>query len=84
MFSMKLSKRKHHKSNKLKEIWKKAFDVKTDPKTKSMTKFDDCSIKRHAVKKNNEVKPTTRFFSGKMLMFPNISLKSFIYNLIEV
>lgn len=81
---MKLSKRKHHKSNKLKEIWKKAFDVKTDPKKKSMTKFDDCSIKRHAVKKNNEVKPTTRFFSGRMLMFPNISLKSFIYNLIEV
>lgn len=84
---MKLSKRKHHKSIKLKEIWKKAFDVKTNPKTKSMTKFDetlDCSIKCHAVKKNNEVKPTTRFFSGKMLMFPNISLKSFIYNLIEV
>ena len=47
VFSMKLSNRTHHKSNKLKEIWKKAFDVKTDPKTKSMTKFDetlDCSI----------------------------------------
>ena len=52
-----------------------------------MTKFDEilaCSINYHAVKKNNEVKPTTRFFSGKMLMFPKIYLKSFIYDLIEV
>ena len=42
-----------------------------------------CSIKDLAVKQGNAVKPTTRFFSGRMLMFAKISLISFIYDLIE-
>ena len=34
-------------------------------------------------KKNDHVKLTTRFLSGKMLMFAEISLMSFIYGLVE-
>ena len=69
---MKLSRKKHHKRDKLREIWEKASDVEADPKTKWMIEFDRmlaCSIKGLAIKKNNNVKSATRFFSGKMLMF---------------
>ena len=60
--------------------------VEREPKTKSMIEFDTeyaCSIKALGVKENNQIKPTTRFFSGKMLMFAKLSLKSFICDLIE-
>ena len=44
-----------------------------------MIEFDlslSCGVKRLAVKKKNEtIKPTTRFFSGKILMFAKLSLK---------
>ena len=39
VFSMKLSKKKHHKSYKGKKIWKKASDVENVPKAKGMTKY---------------------------------------------
>ena len=42
-----------------------------------------CSIKSLAVARNNEVKPKTRFFNYKMLMFSKLSLISFIYDAIE-
>ena len=42
------------------------------------------SINSLAVNKNSEVKITTRFFSGKMLMFAKLSLMSFIYELVEI
>ena len=41
------------------------------------------SIKSFAVKKKNEIKVTSRFMSGKLLMFAKLSLKSFIYALVE-
>ena len=41
------------------------------------------SINSLAVNKANVVKLTTRFFSGKMLMFAKLSLKSFIYDMVE-
>ena len=41
------------------------------------------SIKSLDVNKNNIVKPTLRFFIGKMLMFSKLSLMSFIYKVIE-
>ena len=41
------------------------------------------SINLLIVNKNNTVKLTTRFFSGKMLMFAKLSLMSFIYDLVE-
>ena len=55
-------------------------------KTKSMIEFDPflaCSIKCLAIKLNQTVAPTTRFFNGKMLMFAKLSLKGFVYELAE-
>ena len=42
-----------------------------------------CSIKSLAVNKNNVVKPTSRFFNERILMFTKLSLTSFVYELIE-
>lgn len=39
------------------------------------------SIKSLAVKKNTTVKVRSRFMSGKMLMFPKVTLASFIETL---
>ena len=40
-------------------------------------------IKSFAVKQSNQVKLTTRFLSGKLLMFAKLSLRSFIYEMLE-
>ena len=42
------------------------------------------SIKSLAVKKNTNVKVTSRFIKGKMLMFAKLSIKSFVYDMIDV
>ena len=42
-----------------------------------------CSIKDLTFKQNNNVKPTTRFFRGKMLMFAKVSLISIVYDTIQ-
>ena len=87
VLSMKFSKKKYHKKNTIREIDEKIKEAEKDPKTKTIIEFDNkvaCSIKGFAVKQNNSVKPTTRFFSGKMLMFAKISLISFIYGMIEI
>ena len=42
------------------------------------------SVKSIAVKSETVVKCTTRFMSGKLLMFAKLSLKSFIYSLVEL
>ena len=42
------------------------------------------SVKTIAVKLNNNIKCTTRFMSGKLLTFAKLSLKSFIYSLVEL
>ena len=54
---------------------------------KSMTEFDQeqsNSIKAVMVKQNPNIKITTRFISGKMLMFAKISIKSFVYDISDV
>ena len=45
--------------------------------------LDSVSIETFAIKKNDNVKLTTRFLSGKILMFAKLSLMSFIHELIE-
>ena len=58
-----------------------------DQKVKSLIDFDEeysASIRSVAIKKNNQVKLTTRFLSGKMLMFSKVSIKGFLYDLIDV
>ena len=42
------------------------------------------AIKSIAVKNETNIKCTTRFMSGKLLMFAKLSLKSFIYSLVEL
>ena len=42
------------------------------------------SIKSMAIKKNITIKITTRFTKGKMLMFSKVSLKSYVYDIIDV
>ena len=52
-----------------------------------MIELDDSkssSVKHIAVKSNTSIKCTTRFMSGKLLLFAKLSLKSFIYSLIEL
>ena len=54
---------------------------------KSMIEFDQeqsNSIKAVMVKQNPNVKITTRFIRGKMLMFAKVSIKSFVYDIIDV
>ena len=36
------------------------------------------------VKQNANIKPTTRFISGKMLMFAKVSIKSFVCDIIDI
>ena len=54
---------------------------------KSLIDFDNeysTSIKAVMIKQNPNVKVTTRFLSGKMLVFAKVSIKSFVYDLIDV
>ena len=56
-------------------------------KNKMLLEFNDSqssAIKQIAVKTNTSIKCTTRFISGKLLMFAKLSLKSFIYSLAEL
>ena len=84
MFSMKKLRQKYIK-NTIKDSDEKQKDEERCPKTKSIIEFYptlSCSIKSLAVKKS-QMKPTTRFFSGKMLMFAKVSLESFACDLTE-
>ena len=59
----------------------------TNQKTKSLIDFDEeyyASIRPVAIEKNKNVNLTTRFLNGKMLMFTKVSIKSFVYDLIDV
>ena len=46
--------------------------------------YKSSSIKSITVKANTNIKCTTRFMSGKLLMFAKLLLKSFIYSLVEL
>ena len=61
-------------------------DAVKNKKIKTMIDFDnDCnSIKSIIVSGNTAVDVSTRFIKGKMLMFAKVSLKSFVYDIIEV
>ena len=74
-----LKKKIHHIDNKIEDC--------LDPrKTKMIFEFNNCewaSIKLFAVKKKKNIKVISRFRSGKLLMFAKLSLKSFVYKIIE-
>ena len=59
----------------------------TNQRVKSLTGFDEefsCSIRSIAIEKSSKINLTTRFLNGKMLMFSKVSIKSFVYDLIDV
>ena len=72
---------------KIDSIEKQLEDSMDLRKNKMMIEFNDleCSAIKHiAVKSKTNIKCTTRFMSGKLLMFAKLSLKSFICSLAEL
>ena len=45
--------------------------------------LDSALMQSFAIKKNGNIKSSTRFLSGKMLMFGKLSLMCFVYELVE-
>ena len=80
------------KNVSLKNLVKDAFeDRKTsllsERKIKTMIDFEECnssSIKSIIVKGSNNIKVSSQFIKGKMLMFAKLSIKSFVYDTIDV
>ena len=61
-------------------------DLETSATTKTIYEFHpqhSVSIKAIGVKQSDIVKPSTRFSTGKMLMFAKLLLKSFTYDFCE-
>ena len=55
-------------------------------RVKSLIDFDEeysCSMRSIATEKSSKINLTTRFLKGKMLMFSKVSIKSFVYDLID-
>lgn len=80
-------KNKRVKKRKFKDVDEKICESLDPRKTKMILDFKDRespSIKSFAVKKKKEIKVTSRFMSGKLLMFAKLSLNSFIYPLCEI
>ena len=66
---------------------KRKSEALRNQKIKILIDFDEeysNSIKSLAVKQDVKINLTTRLLNGKMLMFRKVSLKSFLYNLIDV
>lgn len=84
---MKKKKKNESKKRKtLKDFDQRMSDFNHNPKTKKILNFNQslaCSIQPLTVTKNNVVKPTSRFFNSKMLLFVKLLLKSCIYELAE-
>ena len=58
-----------------------------DKKIKTMIDFEEnnsASIKSLVIKRSTNIKVSSRFIKGKMLMFAKLSIKSFVYDLIDV
>ena len=78
--------KKGKKKRKIQVIDSKTADAVDSRKTKMILEFNNhesASIKSSAAKKNHHIKVTTRFLSGKMLMFAKLSLMSSIYEDLE-
>ena len=81
-------KEKRMKKRKVKDDFK---DRKTsfleDRRIKTMIDFEEnncASIKSLVIKGSTNVKVSSRFIKGKMLMFAKLSIKSFVYDVIDV
>ena len=80
-------KKRGKKRTILKSYGQRVQDANKNDKIKTIIDFshaDTANIKSLGVKKNETVKITTRFIKGKMLMFSKVSLKAFVYDLIDI
>ena len=85
--AFKRKEKKHHQKTGLYSYADRLDVANKDDKVKSIIDFSDqdaASIKALAIKKNDKIKITTRFMKGKMLMFSKVSLRSFVYDIIDV
>ena len=86
MFSKK-RKRKILQSNPVDTIENKTKNCEDIRKNKMVIEFNDhkySSVKSIAVKSQTNIKCTSQFRSGKLLMFAKLSIKSFVYSLVEL
>ena len=80
-------KKKKKKRSNLVYFSERKSEALRNQKVKALIDFDEehlSSIKSLAVKQSNKVNLTTRYLNRKMLMFSKVSIKSFIYDLIDV
>ena len=85
--SFKKREKKHHKKTVLTNFVDRLDVANKNEKVKSIIDFSDqdtASIKALSLKTNDKVKITTRFLKGKMLMLSKLSLKSFVYDIIDI
>ena len=87
LFSKKNKNRKFEQKYSIDTIENKIKKCKDIRKNKMIIEFNEhksSSVKLISVRSDTVVKCTTRFMSGKLLMFAKLSLKSFIYSLVEL
>ena len=87
MFGRKKNKRKFQTTSTVDTIEKKIKNCQDLRKNHMLIEFNDyksSSVKSISVKSETNIKCTMRFMSGKLLMFAKLSLKSFIYSLVEL
>ena len=75
------------KKRKLKDVNLQVNDAIKNKKIKTMIDFDknECnSIKSIIVKSSTTIDVSSRFIKGKLLMFAKLSLKSFVYDMIDI
>ena len=75
------------KKRKLVDYVDRKNEALTNQNVKSLIDFDEeysCSIRSIAIEKSSKINLTTRFLNGKMLLFSKVSIKSFVYDLIDV
>ena len=84
---MRRKKRKKKKRLSLVAFSERKYEALRSQKIESLIDFDEeysSSIKSIAVQKDVKIDLTTRFLNGKMLIFSKVSIKSLVYDLIDV
>ena len=81
------NKKKYKRKATLYDYVDRKNEASTNQRVKSLTDFDEeysWSIRSIAIEKSSKISLTTRFLNGKMLMFSKVSIKSFVYDLIDI
>ena len=84
---LKIKRKKNKRKLSLNDYDDRKNEALRNQKIKSLIDLDDeysTSIKLIAIGKKTKVNLTTRFLNGKMLMSTKVSIKSLVYNLIDV